>query len=345
MPDTQILQNLTTTAKALVAPGKGILAADESFPTIEKRFKKINLPSTEGSRRLYRQLLFTTPGIEDFLSGIILFDDTIRQKADDGRPFPELLSERGIIPGIKVDEGGELMAGSTIEKIAKGAGGLAVRLPEYKTLGARFTKFRSIYTITDTTPTNEAIAANAEEQAKFARASQAAGLVPIVEPEVLRDGAHALQRCAEVTTQVLQAVFEALRKQNVSFAGMLLKPNMITSGEDAAPDSPEAVAAATLRVLKAVVPQELPGIVFLSGGISAENATLYLNELNKQAATVPWQLSFSHGRALQGPVLETWLGKSENVAAAQKVFYHRAKLNGAARLAKYSPVMESVNKL
>lgn len=332
---------LESTAQALVPEGKGILAADESFPTIKKRLASINVESTEGNRRAYREMLFTTPGVEEFISGVILFDETIRQAAEDGTPLREVLAGKGILPGIKVDERTQPLAGFPGEKITAGLDGLRERLAEYRDLGARFTKWRAVITIGDGIPTRTCIDANAHALARFAALSQEAGLVPIVEPEVLMDGDHDVDRCAEVTEATLQSVFSKLFEHRVMLEGMLLKPNMVLSGKECPQQaSVEEVAEATVGSLRRVVPAAVPGIVFLSGGQSAELATEHLNAMNRMGHQ-PWELSFSYGRALQNPALETWNGKAENVPDAQQTFYHRAKCNGAARYGEYSKAMEN----
>lgn len=333
-------QELAATAQAIVTKGRGILAADESFPTIAKRFKKINLESTEENRRAYREMLFTTQGIGEFVSGIILFDETIRQSTGGGTPFVDVFRRAGIIPGIKVDKGAKALAGFPGEKVTEGLDGLRDRLEEYRKLGARFTKWRAVITIGHGIPTRFCIDTNAHALARFAALSQEAGLVPIVEPEVLMDGDHTIERCEEVTETTLKSVFFHLHAHRVELEGALLKPNMVLSGKECPRQAGvEEVADATVRCLRRAVPAALPGIVFLSGGQSAEVATAHLNAMNAQGEH-PWELSFSYGRALQGPALETWQGKSANRQAAQKVFYHRAKCNGAARYGKYSSSME-----
>lgn len=332
---------METTAQALVAPGKGILAADESSPTIEKRFKTIQVESTEENRRDYRAALFSTPGLGEFISGVILFDETIRQKAGDGTPLVKLLRRQGIIPGIKVDKGAKALAQFPGEKITEGLDGLRDRLAEYVQLGAQFTKWRAVITIGENIPTLTCLQANAHALARFAALSQEAGLVPIVEPEVLMDGDHTLARCAEVTAAALEALFTALFEHRVTFEAMLLKPNMIVSGKACSqPAGPAEVAEATLRCFRRVVPATVPGCVFLSGGQSDVEATRNLDALNQQASA-PWQLSFSFGRALQAPALKAWAGKPENVKAAQHVLLHRARCNGAARFGKYSAELET----
>jgi fructose-bisphosphate aldolase class I len=332
--------DLHETAKALVAEGKGILAADESDGTIKKRFDSIGVESTEDNRRAYRQLLFTTDGVEEYISGVILFDETIRQAADDGTPFPELLAAKGIIPGIKVDKGAKDLANAAGETVTEGLDGLRGRLEEYRGLGARFTKWRAVITIGKDIPSEYCLWTNAHALARFAGLSQEAGLVPIVEPEVLMDGDHTIERSFEVTSRTLHAVFTELRDQRVHYEGMLLKPNMVLSGYDSAEQaSHEEVAAETMRCFYRHVPAAVPGIVFLSGGQSDEDATANLNAMNA-IGPHPWQLSFSYGRALQAPALKAWTGKPENVEAAQRAYYHRAKMNGAARTGMYAPEME-----
>jgi fructose-bisphosphate aldolase class I len=334
-------EDLAATAKAMVAPGKGILAADESSGTIEKRFKSIDVESTEDNRRAYRELLFTTDGLGEFISGVILFDETIRQRTVDGTPFAEVLSTQGIIPGIKVDKGAKPLAGFDGEKVTEGLDGLRDRLAEYTLLGARFTKWRAVITIGSGIPTRGCIEANAEALARFAALSQEAGLVPIVEPEVLMDGDHMIERCFEVTAQTQASVFAALRRHRVRFDGMLLKPNMVVSGSTCPEQAGvRQVAEATVRCLRDNVPAAVPGIVFLSGGQSDELATAHLDAINRLEPQ-PWQLSFSYGRALQAPALTAWKGEAANVAAAKMALYHRAKLNGAARFGRYSENMET----
>jgi fructose-bisphosphate aldolase, class I len=327
--------DLDTIAQALVAPGKGILAADESSGTIAKRLASIEVESTEPHRRAYRELLFTAPEVGRFISGVILFDETIRQRADDGTPFPEVIARQGVIPGIKVDKGTMPLPGFPGEKVTEGLDGLRGRLDEYVELGAKFTKWRAVITIGDGIPSDACLAANAELLARFAAASQDAGLVPIVEPEVLMDGDHTLERCYEVTATTLASVFEALRRHRVRLEGMLLKPNMVLAGSGSSLQAGTAeVAEATLRCMRESVPAAVPGIVFLSGGQSDEGATAHLDALNRLGPQ-PWQLSFSYGRALQAPVLKAWKGDAGNVPAAQRALFHRAELNGAARYGNY----------
>src|SRR5256714_5729552 len=333
-------QNLEETARALVAPGKGILAADESTGTIKKRFDSIGVESTEETRRAYRDLLFTTEGAAEHISGVILYDETIRQTAADGTPFPKLLEQQGIIPGIKVDKGATDLANAPGEKITEGLDGLRERLNEYRELGARFTKWRAVITIGTGIPSEYCLWTNAHALARYGALSQEVGLVPIVEPEVLMDGDHSIERSFEVTSRALHAVFTELRDQRVHPEGMLLKPNMVLSGyESPQQASHEQVAEETIRCFKRHVPAAVPGIVFLSGGQSDEDATANLNAMNAMGPH-PWQLSFSYGRALQAPALKAWGGKPENVEAAQRAYYHRAKMNSAARSGLYAPELE-----
>jgi fructose-bisphosphate aldolase, class I len=332
---------LHDTARALVAEGKGILAADESTGTITKRFDSIGLESTAETHRAYRDMLFTTPGVEDYISGVILYDETIRQNALDGTPFPELLAAKGIIPGIKVDLGAKPLAHASGETVTEGLDGLRTRLEEYHGLGARFAKWRAVYTIADTLPSEYAIWANAHALARYAALCQEAGLVPIVEPEVLQDGTHTIGRSGIATSHVLAAVYTELFDQRVDVAGTLLKPNMVLSGYEASVRAgAEEVAEASLHVYYKHVPAAVPGIVFLSGGQSDEDATTHLNAMNARGPH-PWQLSFSYGRALQAPALKAWAGKPENVRAGQRAYYHRAKMNSAARTGAYAPAMEA----
>lgn len=334
---------LAATARALVPKGKGILAADESTGTIKKRFDSIQVVSTEETRRTYRDLLFTTPGVDEFISGVILYDETIRQKAMDGMSFPELLDKRGIIPGIKVDTGAKDMAGFPAEKITEGLDGLRERMAEYRRLGARFAKWRAVITIGKEIPSRTCLEANAHALARYAALCQEAGLVPIVEPEVLMEGDHTIERCEEVTTAMLQYTYYQLHEHRVYLEGTLLKPNMVLSGRDCPRQAGVAeVAEATVRCLKATVPVAVPGIVFLSGGQSAIMATEHLNAMNAMGA-YPWELSYSYGRALQDPPLKTWKGKLENIPAAQRAFYHRSSCNSAARYGKYTKAMEAVS--
>ena len=327
-------------AGSLVAPGKGILAADESGPTIEKRFQGIGLPSTEANRRAYRELLFTTPGASEHISGAILYDETIRQKSADGIPFPELLRSRGIVPGIKVDEGAKPLPGFPGEKVAEGLDGLRDRLAAYRDLGARFAKWRAVIDVGDGIPTAYCIRANAHALARYAALSQEAGLVPIVEPEVLMDGNHTIERCGEITAEVLARVYAELAGHRVRLEGTLLKPNMVIPGKKCpAQAEVSRVAEETVRTLLRTVPAAVPGIVFLSGGQTPRQATEHLNAMNAMGRH-PWELSFSYGRALQDPVLKAWKGEPGNLRAAQAAFLHRARLNGAARSGSYAPEME-----
>jgi fructose-bisphosphate aldolase class I len=333
--------DLEETARALVAPGKGILAADESDGTIKKRFDSIGIESTEENRQAYRDMLFTTDGVEEYISGVILYDETIRQTGLDGTPFPKLLESRGIIPGIKVDKGAKPLAHAEGELITEGLDGLRERLNEYRELGARFTKWRAVISIGKNIPSEYCIWTNAHALARYGALSQEAGLVPIVEPEVLMDGDHTIERAFEVTSRTLHAVFTELRDQRVHFEQMLLKPNMVLPGYDGPEQaSHEEVAGMTLKCFRRHVPAAVPGIVFLSGGQSDEDATARLNVMNAMGPH-PWQLSFSYGRALQAPALKAWAGEAGNVEAGQKAFYRRAKFNSAARFGSYVPDWET----
>ncbi|MDQ5818686.1 MAG: fructose-bisphosphate aldolase class I [Actinomycetota bacterium] len=330
-----------STALQLVAPGKGILAADESFGTIEKRFNAVGIESTEESRRDYREMLFTTPDVGEFLSGVILFDETIRQESSNGTPLPEILKSQGIIPGIKVDKGAKDMALFPGEKVTEGLDGLRERLEEYRGLGARFAKWRAVITIDEGIPTRMCIDANAHALARYAALCQEQDLVPIVEPEVLIDGDHSIERCYEVTQQTLHSTFDQLHEHRVEFSGMLLKPNMVISGKEAPQQAGvEEVARATVECLLRTVPAAVPGIVFLSGGQSDKQATAHLNAMNALYENLPWELSFSYARALQDLPMKTWKGDPSNVEEAQRAFYHRAKMNSAARSGSYSEEME-----
>ncbi len=326
---------MESTVAALLVPGRGILAADESFPTIEKRFKALGIPSTEENRRAYREMLFTTPGADEFISGAILFDETIRQKDRDGIPFPDALVRRGIVPGIKVDGGTTALAHFGAEKITQGLDGLRERLAEYRELGARFTKWRAVITIGERMPTHTCIGANAVVLALFAALSQEAGLVPIVEPEVLMDGAHTIARCEEVIQATLERVFEALSDHRVVLEQMILKSGMVLSGEDCPEQAGIAeVAEATRRCFLRTVPAAVPGVVFLSGGQADEIATQRLNAICGAGRT-PWRLTFSFGRALQTAAMEQWKGSRENLVAAQAAFHHSAESNSLAVEGKY----------
>jgi fructose-bisphosphate aldolase class I len=334
--------SLETVAKAMVAPGKGILAADESTGTIEKRFKSINVENTEENRRAYRDLLFSAKGIGQHIGGVILYDETLRQKSADGTPFPELLAKHGVIPGIKVDTGAKEMALCPGETVTEGLDGLAKRCAEYLKLGARFAKWRAVITIGAGIPSQACITANAHALARYAAICQAAGLVPIVEPEVLMDGDHSIERCAEVTEATLHTVFAALHHQRVSLEGMLLKPNMVLSGKSCPHQAGvQEVAEATVRSLRRTVPAAVPGIVFLSGGQSDRLATAHLNAINRLPEPKPWKISFSYGRALQDSALEAWHGRDENLKTAQQALSHRARCNGAASLGQYTDEMEA----
>jgi fructose-bisphosphate aldolase class I len=336
--DVKLLSDI---ARKLVAPGKGILAADESDKTIEKRFNGIGVESTSENHRIYRQLLFKTPNIEEFISGVILFDETIRQQSDEGIPFAKLLEGKGIIPGIKVDKGTKELGPRSSEKVTEGLEDLDERLKEYKGIGAQFTKWRAVIAIGEKIPTDECINTNASLLAKYARLAQENNMVPIVEPEVLMDGGHDIQKCEEVTYITLKSVFKALNTEGVELSGMLLKPNMVIKGKEGLKESSaKEVAEATIRCFSEVIPRELPGIVFLSGGQGPEEATANLNEMNKRGFYC--ELSFSFGRALQEPVLKAWAGKTENIASAQKAFYYRSKMNSLARSGKYLPELEGI---
>jgi fructose-bisphosphate aldolase, class I len=332
--------SMEAVAMELVAPGKGILAADESGPTIEKRFKSVGVASTEETRRDYRALLLGTPGLGAFISGVILYDETLRQKTSDGVPFVELLKRQGIIPGIKVDKGAKALAGFPGEKITEGLDGLRERLADYAALGARFTKWRAVLTIGAQIPTRTCIQSNVEALARFAALSQEAGLVPIVEPEVLMDGDHPIERHYEVTDLALRTLFQELFHHRVHQEGLLLKVNMVLSGTQCARQAGVAeVAEATWRCMQRAVPSAVPGIVFLSGGQSDVRATEHLDALNRIDRT-PWEMSFSYGRALQAPALKAWAGNAANAAAAQAALLHRARCNSAARFGKYAAAME-----
>jgi len=339
-PDELVIE-LGNTINALMARGKGLLAVDESDKTIAERFRAFAIEPTEENRRLYRQMLFTTPGIEKHISGVILFDETIRQRADDGRTFVELLVQRGITPGIKVDRGTTPLAGVADERITEGLDGLRERLEEYRALGARFAKWRAVIAIGAGRPSAYAIDTNAHALARYAALCQELDLVPIVEPEVLMDGDHSLERSFEVTEATLDRVFAALLAQRVVLEQMLLKPSMVLPGASSPSQVtvPE-VAETTVRCLRRTVPAAVPGVVFLSGGQAAQTATAHLNAMNTMPTTHPWPLSFSFARALQAPALETWRAESSNLSAAQSAFYHRARCNGAAREGRYNTAVE-----
>jgi fructose-bisphosphate aldolase class I len=333
------MQELHDTAEAIVAENKGILAADESTGTIKKRFDSIGVESTEENRRAYRDLLFTAPGMEELIGGVILYDETIRQSASDGTPFAELLASKGAIPGIKVDTGAQDMAGFPGEKVTEGLDGLRARLEEYRGLGARFAKWRAVITIGDGIPTDACLRANAHALARYAALCQEAGIVPIVEPEVLMDADNTLEVCWEVTTRTLHETFDALYELGIDLRGTLLKPNMVIAGKGCAEQpGAERIAQATVDAFHGVVPAAVPGIVFLSGGQSEVQATENLNAINQLDA--PWPLSYSYGRALQASALSTWGGDAANVAAAQQVFVHRARMNSLAAAGKWSAELE-----
>lgn len=333
---------LEATIKAMVQVRKGILAADESAPTIARRFAAIDVESTEALRRSYRSLLFTTPGLSEFVSGVILFEETLAQQSEDGTPLPEVLAKQGIVPGIKVDKGVRPLANAAGDKITQGLDGLAERLQIYKTQGARFAKWREVYPISGHNPTALGLEANAEMLARYAAICQVEGFVPIVEPEVLIDGEHAIARSAEVIEEVLHAVFHALHRHKVILECMVLKPSMVTPGKNfVSRASPEQVAEATLRVFRRTVPAAVPSINFLSGGQTPEEATANLNAMNAMFPDAPWELSFSYGRALQEPALKAWRGNAGHAAVTQQALYQRAFLNGAARTGEYSSSMET----
>jgi fructose-bisphosphate aldolase class I len=360
-------QNLIDTARALVAGDKGLLAMDESNPTCNKRFAKLGIPQTVDARRAYRELIVTAPGLGESISGAILFDETIRQQKKDGTPFVKAITDAGIIPGIKVDTGAKDMAGHPGEKITEGLDGLRDRLAEYFQMGARFAKWRAVIAVGDDIPSRGCIEANAHALARYAASCQEAGLVPVVEPEVLMDGEHTLERCCEVTEEVLRTVFHQLNTQRVTLEGMILKPNMVLPGltcplreevEEASSgeqqfqvrlmdrpqdeeDDLDEVADATVRCLLRAVPAAVPGIAFLSGGQSSELASARLNAMNVRfKSRLPWALAFSFARAIQQPALEIWQGKEANVLAAQQALVHRARCNRAARRGEYNAAME-----
>jgi fructose-bisphosphate aldolase, class I len=344
LPTTKIqeatMADLNETARALVAPGKGILAADESTGTIKKRFDSIGIESTEENRRAYRDMLFTTEGAAEHISGVILYDETIRQSTADATPFPQYLEQQGVIPGIKVDLGAKPLANAEGETITEGLDGLRDRLNEYRELGARFAKWRAVISIGGAIPSEYCLWTNAHALARYAALCQEAGIVPIVEPEVLMDGDHTIERSFDVTSRTLHAVFTELRDQRVEPEDMLLKPNMVLSGYECSEQaSDQQIAELTLKCFRRHVPAAVPGIVFLSGGQSDEDATARLNAINAMGPH-PWEVSFSYGRALQAPSLKAWAGESTNVQAGQEAYLHRAKMNGLARSGSYSPEME-----
>lgn len=335
-----IMKDLETTIAKLSAKGKGILAADESTGTITKRFEAVGITSNEDTRRAYREMLVTTPSISDYIAGVILFEETLNQTTSTGMPFPELLQKHGIIPGIKVDKGLAIIPNTKDEQFTQGLDGLAERLAEYKKKGALFAKWRAVYTISATTPSRLAIKINAEGLASYAALCQAAGIVPIVEPEVLIDGDHTIERCAEVTEQVLHAVFHALQNHKVSLEHMVLKPSMVISGKKCPVQaSPEQVGKMTVAILKRTVPAAVPTINFLSGGQTCEQATANLQAMNA-LGNIPWNLSYSYARALQDYPMKIWKGENKNVKTAQDTFLMRAKLNSLAATAKYAASME-----
>lgn len=332
--------DLQAVAVQMVADGRGILAADESSGTADKRLASVKVAQTEENRRAYREMLFTTKGLGEHISGVILYDETIRQGARDGRSFVKILGDQNILPGIKVDTGAKKLAGSPSEKVTEGLDGLRERLAEYVKLGAKFTKWRAVITIGDGIPTANCIGVNAHALARYAALAQEAGLVPIVEPEVLMDGKHTIETCREVTEATLQRVFDVLIDQGVALEGMVLKPNMVISAMDCPQQaSVEQVAEWTVKTLKRRVPAAVPGIAFLSGGQSEEVATAHLNAMNAHGP-LPWHLSFSYGRALQHSALAAWAGKAENVAKAQATLAHRARMNGVATVGGYSAKLE-----
>jgi len=335
--------SLPEIANAMVKKGRGILAADESTPTCTKRFDSIGVDSTEANRNAYRDMLFTTPDMEEFISGVILFDETLRQSTlKDGTPFPEYLTNLNVIPGIKVDKGAHPLSGTEGEKVTEGLDGLDTRLKEYYELGARFAKWRAVITISESEPSGTCVVANAHALARYAALCQENGIVPIVEPEILMDGSHTIEDSFIVTEEVLHSVFYELYGQNVLLEGMILKPNMVLSGYKCSEQaSVDEVAEMTVTVLKRCVPSAVPGIAFLSGGQSNEDATAHLNSMNRILGnSSPWNLTYSYGRALQASALDTWSGKEENVSAAKDAFYKRAKLNSLATKADYSKDME-----
>lgn len=332
--------DLQNTITDMVQAGKGILAADESLPTIGKRFKPLAIECDEENRRAYRSLLFTTPGIEQYISGVILFEETLDQNSDEGIPLTKVLAHSGIVPGVKVDKGKGPLAGAPGDLITYGLDGLEKRLAHYKEQGARFAKWREVYAISSKTPSSLGLHANAEMLARYASICQELGIVPIVEPEVLMDGDHDIEDCSVVTEKVLHSVFHALYQHNVVLEYMILKPNMVLPGKGCRRAQPDEIAKETINVFRRTVPAAVPGINFLSGGQEAEEATINLNAINMQYAHNPWLISFSYGRALQQPVLQAWQGKTENTAISQEALLKRAHLNSAAQLGKYSSSME-----
>ena len=335
------IKQLHDTAKEMVAPSKGILAMDESNPTCNKRFQKLGIDPTEEHRRAYREMLITTAGVAEFISGAILYDETIRQTMLTGLPFVQYMVEHGIIPGIKVDTGAKDLAAHAGEKVTEGLDGLRGRLSDYSEMGARFAKWRAVITIGDGIPSSGCIQANAHALARYAALCQEAGLVPIVEPEVLIDGDHTIERCYDVTEATLRAVFNELKEQRVALEGMILKASMVISGLDCSNRADvQEVSEQTLRCLLNTVPGAVPGVAFLSGGQSNQEATDHLNAMNSLKADLPWPLTFSYARALQYPAMEIWNGQQSKVPAAQKAFYHRARVNSAATRGEYTEEME-----
>jgi len=336
--------DLEEIALALVSDGKGILAADETVPTLTRRFDALGIESTEESRRAYREMLFASPGAAEFVSGAIMYDETIRQKSSGGMPLATVLQSEGILPGIKVDLGAKPLAGSPDERVTEGLDGLRDRLSDYRARGARFAKWRAVFHVKDVLPSPACVSANAGALARYAALCQEQELVPIVEPEVLMDGSHTIERCEKVTGNVLHSVFDALFEQGAALESMLLKPNMVLPGKECARQaSVTEVATATLRCLRRHVPAAVPGIVFLSGGQPARLATAHLNAINRLPAAKPWKISFSYGRALQDPALEAWHGRDENLKAGQRALRHRANLNAAASLGNYTDAMEQTS--
>jgi fructose-bisphosphate aldolase class I len=336
--------DLEGTARLLVTNGKGILAADETVPAVTRRLAALRVESTAESRRAYREMFFTTPGIAHYISGVILQDETIYQKSADGIPLVDLVSERGILPGIKVDDGARVLPGSPGEHVTEGLDGLRERIDEYRALGARFAKWRAVFAVSDTLPTDMCVHVNAHALARYAAACQDRGVVPIVEAEVLMDGSHTIERCEDVTGRVLHALFQELQRQKVSLEGMLLKPNMVVAGIDCVRQaSVREVAEATLRCLRRCVPAAVPGIVFLSGAQNHLRATMHLSAMNQLGDSMPWALTFAFGRALQDEGLAAWLGRDENLTAGQQAVYHRARCASAAALGKYTTAMENAS--
>lgn len=334
------IAELQRTVAAMVQTPKGLLAADESNPTIARRFSSIGLDSTAENRRAWRNVLLTAPGLADSISAVILYEETLEQQADDGTPFPKLLEQSGIVPGVKVDAGKVPLANAAGDEITEGLDGLATRLRRYRGLGARFAKWRAVYNVSPGLPSRLAVKANAYALARYAAICQSEGFVPIVEPEVLIDGDHTIERCSEVTEEVLHAVFHALHRQRVQLECMLLKPSMVLPGKSAAKAAPQEVARSTLAVLRRTVPAAVPAIFFLSGGQSPEEATANLDAMNRLRPH-PWVLSFSFARALQAPALAAWRGVAHNAQAAQHALVHRARLNSNAREGRYEPAMET----